>query len=333
MPNSARPAARLAIRICPADVGRRVTLRHRLVGDTRLTDVVGHLVAWDDGALSVRRRDGATATVQASDLVAGKVVPPEVSAYDAQRVAEAGWPPERSEPLGDWTLRWAHGVTGRANSVRIGDDPGLPLPDALARVTAWYAGVGAAPALQVPLPWTHDAQLDALGWSWTTRHALLLTTPTEELLAACQGPAVPEVEVTGAASPTDDWLALLADEPPRSWQAYRRILTAPARTLFLTARATGGGPLLGVGRVCAGSLPDGRARWAGITSIATAPAARRRGVSRAVMLALATWALEQGCATTYLQVLAENTVARAMYDRLGFTVHHHYVYRSAAPGT
>ena len=62
-PSTGRPAALLAVRIGRADVGRRVTLRHRYDATT-LTDVVGRLDAWDDGVLRVERRDGRLVEVQ-----------------------------------------------------------------------------------------------------------------------------------------------------------------------------------------------------------------------------------------------------------------------------
>lgn len=74
----ARPAALLAVRIARADVGARVTVRHRLHGDpaASLTDVVGRLVAWsDDDVLEVERRDGTRVGVRLADVVAAKVVP------------------------------------------------------------------------------------------------------------------------------------------------------------------------------------------------------------------------------------------------------------------
>lgn len=70
--------ARLRVAITPADVGARVTVRARTgAGErARFTDVVGVLEAWEDGQLTLRRRDGEVVTVAADSLVAGKVVPP-----------------------------------------------------------------------------------------------------------------------------------------------------------------------------------------------------------------------------------------------------------------
>lgn len=60
--------------VTPADVGARVTLR-RAVADG-VSDVVGVLLSWSDGVLTVRRRDGSVVTVEESSLVAARVVPP-----------------------------------------------------------------------------------------------------------------------------------------------------------------------------------------------------------------------------------------------------------------
>ncbi len=57
----------------PADVGSRVSLRRVVPGG--VSDVVGDLLSWSDGTLSVRRRDGSVVAVAEADLVAGKVVP------------------------------------------------------------------------------------------------------------------------------------------------------------------------------------------------------------------------------------------------------------------
>jgi hypothetical protein len=63
------------VRITPADVGRRVSVRHRITGPVPLTDVVGELVRWSDGALAIRTASGRVVTVAETDLVAGKTVP------------------------------------------------------------------------------------------------------------------------------------------------------------------------------------------------------------------------------------------------------------------
>ncbi|WP_019629548.1 hypothetical protein [Actinomadura atramentaria] len=68
-------AARLVVSISEADVGQRISLRRRLpTGE--YSDVVGVLESWSGGTLRVRRRTGELAEVEASAMVAAKVVPP-----------------------------------------------------------------------------------------------------------------------------------------------------------------------------------------------------------------------------------------------------------------
>jgi hypothetical protein len=61
------------VAVTPSDVGSRVTLRRAV--PEGVSDVVGELLSWSDGVLSVRRRDGSVETVPESSLVAARVVP------------------------------------------------------------------------------------------------------------------------------------------------------------------------------------------------------------------------------------------------------------------
>jgi N-acetylglutamate synthase len=66
------------IRITPADVGQRVSVRSRLTaapGEPTSTDTVGRLVDWTDDVLTIVRRDGSRASVAVADLMAGKTIP------------------------------------------------------------------------------------------------------------------------------------------------------------------------------------------------------------------------------------------------------------------
>ena len=72
--------ARYVVRITPAHVGERVSVRFWLDGAAeagsgpRHSDAVGVLESWEDGWLVVRRRDGEAVTVDEASLVAGKVL-------------------------------------------------------------------------------------------------------------------------------------------------------------------------------------------------------------------------------------------------------------------
>lgn len=63
-------------------VGERVVVRRVIPhesapsGRPALTDVLGILEAWGERSITVRREDGHPVTVQLTDIVAGKPIPP-----------------------------------------------------------------------------------------------------------------------------------------------------------------------------------------------------------------------------------------------------------------
>jgi N-acetylglutamate synthase len=68
--------------------------------------------------------------------------------------------------------------------------------------------------------------------------------------------------------------------------------------------------------------------WAGVFGMATLPRARGAGAATRVLAALARWAANQGATQLYLQVERDNTAARRLYERAGFTELCRYHYRT-----
>ncbi|MBY8884162.1 GNAT family N-acetyltransferase [Streptomyces sp. PTM05] len=317
---------RLEIRITPSDVGKRVSVRavaELVDGRPVFRDAVGVLTSWADGVVIVTRRTGEVVRIPDESVVAGKVVPdaparrrmaaPAATADELQRTASDGWPARETEVLGGWTLRAAGGFTRRANSVLALGDPGLPAQRAVERVRAWYAERG-LPAYAQTLPGSAGARaFAAAGWSPRAR-SLLLTAPLPPLAD------LPGAErVTLAREVDADWLAAYGRTGERA-DAARAVLGGGASVWFASARSGGGGAVSAIGRC----VVDGR--WALFGAVEVEPSARRRGLAVAVVAALAAKALEEGASGAYLQVEADNDAARALWDRLGFTTHHEYLY-------
>lgn len=238
---------------------------------------------------------------------------------DLELVAARGWQALEEERLGDWLLRAGGGFTGRANSVLVVGDPGVPLTDAVAAVTAWYADRGLRPCAQLPGVQSRaaDAAFAAAGWA-QDEDVLVLTAPI-----AAPAPGTVPVELTD--TPDEAWLAGYhyrgAALPPVAVQ----VLTSAQDAVFASVRLEPApAPLAAVAR---GVLTDG---WLGVTAVTVAEEHRRRGLASAVMTALQGWAAERGAHSVYLQVVASNAPARALYRQAGFIEHHRYHYRRPA---
>ncbi|MFG2980520.1 GNAT family N-acetyltransferase [Streptomyces sp. NPDC048258] len=320
----------LEVRITPADVGKRVSVRRverGRSGAPEYADTVGVLTSWTEGVLWITRKNGQTVRIAESSLVAGKVVPPAparrrgpaASFEELSRVAARSWQPLESEPLGEWTLRAAAGFTRRANSVLPLGDPGMPLDDALARVTSWYAerglpayvqaATGAVGTQELLIP-----ELERRGWAAEASAEVRIgaLAPVGDVDA----PAAGDVRLTRV--PDEEWLGRYGKvgDP----DVARRVLVGGPSVWFAA---------LPGGRAIGRCVVDGR--WAGFAAVTVDPAYRREGLATAVMAALARRALEEGASAAWLQVETDNPGALALYDGLGFALHHTYHhYRAAA---
>ncbi|MFF9199305.1 GNAT family N-acetyltransferase [Streptomyces sp. NPDC014779] len=319
--------ARLEVRITAADVGKRVSVRYvtdSAVPGEKFTDAVGVLTSWDAGVLLITRRTGEVVRIAESALVAGKTVPaaparrrgPSASFAELARAAARAWPPLEAEPLGEWTLRASGGFTRRANSVLPLGDPGLPLDAALDRARDWYAARGLPPYVQTATGAADtqellSAELERRGW---TREV------SAELRTAALAPIGDLAADTSAVRIErgfdESWL--------RRYQRFgepgphvTKVLAGGPSVWFASVPGTEEAAAA-IGRL----VVDGR--WAGFMAVEVDPEQRRRGLATAVMTALARRALDEGASASWLQVEADNHGARALYDGMGFTTHHHY---------
>ncbi|MFE7931334.1 GNAT family N-acetyltransferase [Streptomyces sp. NPDC057456] len=319
-------AGRLEVRITTADVGKRVSVRCLTEAGTaggKFTDTVGVLTSWDAGVLVITRKSGESVRIDASSLVAGKVVPaaparrrgPAAGYEELAQVAARSWRPLESARLGEWELRAAAGFTRRANSVLPLGTPGVPLDEALDVVRRWYGERGLPAYVQTATgaEGTQEllcAELERRGW---TREV------TAELWIGALAPLADRAEAEGV---------VLAREADEAWLArYQRkgvsevalkVLESGPSVWFASVPGESGGAPAAIGRC----VVDGR--WAGFAAVEVDPARRRRGLATVVMAALAGRALEEGASAAWLQVEERNAGARALYAGTGFAAHHAY---------
>ncbi|MEV0449583.1 GNAT family N-acetyltransferase [Streptomyces sp. NPDC050600] len=318
---------RLEVRISSSDVGKRVSVRY--VTDSgapgeRFTDAVGVLTSWEDGVLLITRRTGEAVRIAESALVAGKPVPaaparrrgPAATFPELARATARAWQPLESEPLGEWTLRAAGGFTRRANSALPLGDPGLPLDAALDRVREWYAARG--------LPAYVQAATGAAGTQELLCAELERRNWRREVSAEVRIAALAPIGDTDAGvdavrldrSFGADWLRRYQRFGEPGPQVLKVLGSGPS-VWFASVPGTGDIPAA-IGRC----VVDGR--WAGFMAVEVDPAQRRRGLATSVMTALARRALDEGASAAWLQVEADNDAAGALYEGMGFAVHHHY---------
>jgi GNAT superfamily N-acetyltransferase len=341
------------------DVGSRVVLRRSAgVRDGRpvFSDVLGELLTWGD-VVVVRTADGTEVSVPRHEVAAGKRIPPRPErrpgqrqpgrlperrpeqtqprplperraeqtqprprpgVLELERIAALGWRGLHTEQLGGWLLRASGGWTGRANSVLPLGDPGVDLDAALAHVTRWYAAHGLPALIQVPLPARADLSdaLHARGWAdaWGAR---VLTADIPTILSGLpERTSLPPVEF--ATEPSAEWLGAYHYRGGALPDVAVEVLRGGDAPFF--ASVVEGGAVSAIAR---GVLDEG---WVGITAVEVEGAQRRRGLATHLLRGLLEYGVERGAHSAYLQVDLANDVAQALYQRVGFTTHHTYMY-------
>jgi GNAT superfamily N-acetyltransferase len=292
-------------------------------------DALGRLAELTDTYLTVETAGGPVRVplveVHRAKRVPDRRRPTGRDIVALELAADEAWQAPVTGRLGDWRLRTAEGWTSRANSALPIGDPGLPLDEAIATVVAWYAGHRRTPMVNVPLPYAArlDAALAARGWPHRPLTLVRAAALADVIAAAPPGAGLPAVRLSRA--PSAAWLAVAAGRKGGLPAAARHVLTAVRRLRFAEVYADGG-DLLAVAR---GTVTSD---WFGVSLVEVVPAARRRGLARHAVGALARWAAEEGATRAYLQVEERNTPAVTLYDSLGYAAHHHYLTRYAPVG-
>ncbi|MCB0950432.1 MAG: GNAT family N-acetyltransferase [Mycobacterium sp.] len=285
-------------------LGTRVSLRYRLPdGSTPPhTDVVGHVVEIGP-TVRVRTKRGDVVDIAASDVVAVRVVP-EIPVRtgeirNLEHAAALAWPGIEHIWQDGWLLRYGRGCTRRANSA-------------------------------VPLRYTSHTELVAAAQWYAARRIPVLIYAPDRLFRVPAGVPVDTETLVMAGDLSEGTAAsgvTLTDRPGQNWRAINpRDIPEDLLTAVVDG-AVAFGELAGVavGRVAITDAPDGT-RWAGLSAVHVREGARRQGSGRTLCAGLLNWAREQGATRAYVQVLAENSGARALYESIGFAVHHHSRY-------
>ncbi|MEK6648796.1 MAG: GNAT family N-acetyltransferase [Actinomycetota bacterium] len=305
-------------------LGKRVTIRLR-DPEGGFRDIVGIL----ESETTIRKRDGSLAQFAPEKIAiwreiiappekAGRGAPLSLRIREIELAASAAWPAAEQVRMGDWLLRATGKLTFRANSVLpLGEppygNPGKPLQEAIDEVVAFYQERQLTPVFHIPLP-TYvelDEALALQGWQKKVL-VLVMVTDIKPPFDADESDGVWEVED----APTDEWLSVQNDHGVKE-------IMKRAPGIYVGLRIDG--DLVAVGR---GANYE---KWTTLNRLFVREDYRGRGLGRELVRRILQEAHSQGATKALLQVDTKNVVAIKLYQRLGFTEHHKYLYRTYQP--
>lgn len=240
-----------------------------------------------------------------------------------EEAALNAWPALQTALIGGWVARFANGYTKRANSVTplYAVAQPDPLEKQIGACEKLYASRKQPAIFRLPsfcTPAGLDAALAARGYR-TLDETLVQTRDLRRL----------------ATSPATTFMLLPRSEGLESWLDAFHLLN-PARrdvdTHRQIMRRITGSVALGVVMVnrevagCGlGVAENGRL---GIFDMVIGEEWRRQGHGRDLLNGLLDWGRAMSAHTAYLQVMANNAPARALYAAAGFETAYHYHYRA-----
>ncbi len=238
----------------------------------------------------------------------------------ARRLEEAAlnaWPARHQLLLDGWVVRLAGGYTKRANSATPLYPSGRPAEETLAACEELYAAHGLPTIVRI-VDLSEPPGLDEL----LARRGYERIDPSEVLYRPLDDA---EGHVDGALEllELDPWLAHYAElsgAPPATLPAHREILAAvpSQRALFALRDA---------GQVVACGMGVREGGFFGLFDIVVGAPFRRRGWGAALVSGMLGWGRRNGARHAYLQVVARNEPALALYRQLGFRQGYRYWYR------
>ena len=301
-------------------IGKRVTIRLR-EADGGLRDIVGilqsehELINSKSQAISFSKDDIAIwREIKPLPDRAGTGSPLSLRIIELEKLSDTTWPAAEIIEFGKWRLRISDGFTMRANSVLpigagpIGEPP-LALADAVEHVIKSYRDKGLTPTFTLPLPIYQelDEYLESQGWQIKVGAQFLIKDID---LIETEMYSQNDFEILDY--PSEQWLGLQSDHHLKNlMQRY------PAKYGLIKS----GGSVKAVGRIAT------LGTWAMATRLFVDPSHRGKGLAQQLMLRLMAAAKEDGATKIALQVDLENAAALALYDSMGFRLHHKYVYR------
>lgn len=299
------------------DLSKRFAVRHRVTipgsAQKQVTDSIGVLLHNGEHTFTLELRDGVHVSIDKHDVIAGKRVPLRPAKFaqaqlttpeELTRISTRGWPPTESVQLGNWLIRAADGFTKRANSAALLGAPDRPFDEAVRTVVEFYETRGLPPRLQTLIGTAEHDKVAGLSWRPDPSTASAVQVYVRNL----DRPLNFDSSVTVDAAATSEWINTYAPHAdPRTAQA---VLEGPARVGFAQTA---------VGAICRVSLVG---EWAQLACLHVPESTRRQAWGTRLIESCLAWASSHGATKAHLAVTAGNTEAVALYQSLGFSLHH-----------
>jgi len=245
-----------------------------------------------------------------------------------EQLAANAWPPAVTQIVDGWLLRYASGVSRRANSVLTLRETGEATLDERIRVVeAFYARRGLPARFHISpaaSPSDLDERLAERGYRVDAPTGVQVAARAEVLARAGD----PGLDVSLSATPSEEWFSIYntthADDDA-AVQVRKEIMARVGPPSAFALLCLDGRPVaVGQGVAERGHL--------GLFSMSTHPEFRRRGAATAILRALCDWGRLHDTEQVYLQVMDESLEALALYGKLGFRTVYHYHYRESPGG-
>jgi ribosomal protein S18 acetylase RimI-like enzyme len=242
---------------------------------------------------------------------------PSILLEEIEAAAYRSWPAAEVVEYDGWELRFGNGFSRRANSVYPANSSALDHGEKLQWCRQWYQRRGLD--LVVRQTMLTEPGLDQVLADRGFREEGRTNVLVADLTGHQRGGAV----ITE--SPTTEWwdatAGLWGIDSGRmgAWRAIVDRIDLPA----------GFGSLSLDDRTIAVGFAVADGSWLGLFEIIVADDYRRQGIGQSLTRSLMAWGRGTGAQRAYLQVVAENAPAIAMYDKVGFGHAYNYWYRRA----
>ncbi|MEO5757792.1 MAG: GNAT family N-acetyltransferase [Mesorhizobium sp.] len=244
--------------------------------------------------------------------------------WRVEQACREGWPAATEVIADGWLLRRSGGKIRRPNSVNPLRGKRAAPESTLVTAEAFYAGHGQAPLFRVPdIAGEMDAVLD--------RHGYAMEGGTIHLFAGIDAFKVSrDAQVTVSPMPGESWFDArfrmgaydVADS--RIFREMTKLIVGERAFVSMEIEGAIAAVAFGVIRDCLLVLE----------SVETDGRFRQQGLGRRTVGSLIDWARQAGASAACLQVVADNSPARALYASLGFNrelYRYHYRRKAIAP--